>query len=297
MADQETLYARWLSGELTNIEIKSLKDSGEWSELEAIIRASDRLSLPRYDKEKAFAQLKPQKTKTIAFPLKTPWITGIAASLLVLLGAYLLLRPDTTKISAPFAQNQSFSFEDQSKVILNDGSSVSFDKGSWSSERKVSLTGEAMFQVEKGSPFIIETKNGSVTVLGTSFNVRSWGEHLYVECYSGRVQVENNNQSAILSLGESVNIIKGEMKQKDAITHQQPLWSSGTSKFYEESLENVFDEIERQYDIQIKRVETNKSFSGAFTHSDLNLALEQVCKPMGLQYNINIEKNIVTVSK
>ena len=42
MENKDTLYARWLSGELSVSELEQLKQSGELQELEAIIKATDR---------------------------------------------------------------------------------------------------------------------------------------------------------------------------------------------------------------------------------------------------------------
>ena len=58
MSDKDTLYARWLSGDLSAAEEEALKASGEWEELEAIIRASEGLTLPTFDAEVAYKQFK-----------------------------------------------------------------------------------------------------------------------------------------------------------------------------------------------------------------------------------------------
>jgi ferric-dicitrate binding protein FerR (iron transport regulator) len=59
-------------------------------------------------------------------------------------------------------------------------------------ERRVRLVGEAFFEVEEHStPFIVQTFNAEVTVLGTTFNVKAWPTSLdpatTVTLESGRV--------------------------------------------------------------------------------------------------------------
>jgi len=58
-------------------------------------------------------------------------------------------------------------------VVLNSKSTISFNKTDWKNNRQLTLDGEAYFKVEKGSTFTVNTNNGSVTVLGTQFNVNS----------------------------------------------------------------------------------------------------------------------------
>ena len=296
MADQDTLYARWLSNELSAEEISSLQASGELAQLEAIIKTSDDFTLPPYKKEEAFEALKARRKSTPVKRINFTYLSRIAAALLVLVGAYFLLRPGHITVSASFAENLTHRLEDNSIITLNDGSSITYDMKNWGKERKVTLVGEAHFQVEKGSPFTVETKTGIVRVMGTSFNVRAWDRNFYVECYSGSVLVKHGDQEAVLSQAQTVNIANGSMKPEQTINHQKPLWSTGTSKFYEESLNNVFDEIERQYNVKVETELHERIFSGVFIHDNLETALEQICKPMGLTFNINSNQSIVTIS-
>ena len=52
-SNKDTLYARWLSGELTKEEQQQLEGSTELADLEAIISTADQLTLPKYDAEAA----------------------------------------------------------------------------------------------------------------------------------------------------------------------------------------------------------------------------------------------------
>ena len=89
MENTDTLYSRWLSGELSPSEIKALKASGEWKELEAIIKAADSLSLPTMDLDASYEALKTQKLKSATKVRRLPlaWAYGIAAGVLLLITA------------------------------------------------------------------------------------------------------------------------------------------------------------------------------------------------------------------
>ncbi len=189
MENLDTMYARWLSGELTEQELASLRESGELEELEKMKASLEGLSLPAYNKDAAFDKLQHrnssknnvtgQESSTISESTKRRTlgigrVLAIAATLLILVSAFFFFPDSSTQISAPNGVEFSYDFQDGSSVKLNDGSSLSLKEKNWATSRSVSLTGEAYFEVEKNeAPFIIDTRLGRVEVLGTKFNVRS----------------------------------------------------------------------------------------------------------------------------
>lgn len=65
------------------------------------------------------------------------------------------------------------------------------------------------------------------------------------------------------------------------------MWTAGEFNFEEESLENVFDEIERQFNVSIQYSSVaERSFSGSFNRGDLEIALQVVCEPMNLTFDL-----------
>jgi len=299
--NKDTLYARWLAGDLSAEEEQALQSSGELEELETVINAADKLTLPKYDATAGFDRFKvknskPKIAKVSTLKTRRIWpMIAAAASILLLIfvGNLLLSGPDT--IETGNMATLMHQFKDQSSVVLNDGSSIVYDESNWEKERTMELMGEAIFKVEKGRPFIVNTRAGKVEVLGTSFNVRAWGEKLYVECYTGKVQVTYKGQQVILEKGESVNGVLGQLKEKQTIRHDQPLWSTGNSRFYEEPLSQVFEELERQYDVQINAPTLDRPFSGNFRHDDLELALNAICKPMGLEFEVSGDGKVIEI--
>ena len=296
---KDTLYARWLAGELTEAEQQQLLHREEVDELERIIESADQLQLPKYDAEAAYSQFrKKHPSKKVKVRSISPrWWMGVAAGLALLVLALTFFGNRTQEASASFADNTTHTLPDQSTIVLNDGSSIRYQKGNWEGERVVQLTGEALFSVQKGSSFTVQTVNGTVEVLGTQFNVRAWGNKLHVECYEGKVQVTSHQQETILTPNESVNVVKGTMQEKQLITHQQPLWSTGSSRFYEENINQVFAELERQYNIQVEVPMMNGAFTGVFPHNDLESALKNICLPKQLKYEINENGNFVIISE
>lgn len=92
---------------------------------------------------------------------------------------------------------------DGSQITLNAHSQIAYAKSFGKKNRDISLNGEAYFDVTKGSiPFIISAGETQTTVLGTSFNIRSYESEDAVELMvvSGKVQFEDKEQKHTIVL-------------------------------------------------------------------------------------------------
>ena len=100
----------------------------------------------------------------------------VAASIIVVLGlswfAYQTLYNSMNTIET-FANKAEVTLPDGTHVSLNAYTKLSYPKTFADNERKISLNGEAFFDVvrDESKPFIIDAKDAEITVLGTSFNV------------------------------------------------------------------------------------------------------------------------------
>lgn len=303
MKDKETLYARWLSGDISPEELQQLKDDDVLESLEQVIRASDQMSMPKYDTAAGFKKFKakhiakedPKSAKEIPLGRKNwRWIAGIAASVLLIIGITTVFDQDEVYL-AENGKTEKVTPGDGSTITINDGSRISYNYDEWGEERMVQLKGEALFDVEKGKPFIVKTQHGEIQVLGTQFNVRAWGSDLYVTCYEGKVMVLSEGQEMILIKGERVDVIDGLMKEKQDISEQTPTWMAGVSRFTNEDITDVFAELERQYDIKVTMSDMNRRFTGRFSHQNLEDAVSSICKPLGLQYIISADGSSIQI--
>ena len=72
--------------------------------------------------------------------------------------------------------------------------------------------------------------------------------------------------------------------------NQSKAWIDGEFNFQNESISNVWKEIERQFAVKVLyRGDQQRKYSGVFNNGDLSKALDGICGPMGLQYKINNE--------
>ncbi|MBK9257634.1 MAG: FecR family protein [Saprospiraceae bacterium] len=189
---------------------------------------------------------------------------------------------------------------DQSQVVLNSISSISYNPDKWEKERKVKLEGEAFFKVQKGEKFTVLTKAGNVQVLGTSFNVFVRENDFITSCFTGRVGVEVPDSPELILLNPGEKMEKYHNKELSKTTfsveNDQINWTSGVFKFDKAAFEEVVAEFERQfnYDVIIPDGVEQRFYTGFFKNTDLNEALESIAWPMGLKFEVQGDKILLT---
>ena len=162
---------------------------------------------------------------------------------------------DTVNINSDLGiREKVISLSDGSKIYLNAGSRLSYSKDYDTESRKVSLNGEAYFDVKKGiNPFIISTEYAEITVLGTKFNVRSRDDGFEVGVNEGSVKVHNDLQSMELSQGEQIDINPEYPKtfSSSKMADFYPGWKNNKLICDNSSLVKICDELERIYNVKI----------------------------------------------
>lgn len=246
---------------------------------------------PPFDKtnDEAWVDLQPKlsqskKGKVLRFSWKPIVSVAAAAAVIVMIvmvwpKSRLILRE--TKV----AQTEVITLPDGSVMTLNASSSVSFNED-WSKERTLILDGQAFFNVNKGSKFSVVSENGVVEVLGTSFDVFARGDKFRVACYTGKVKVTSGESKIELTPGSTAER-KGKALIFSTFNLADASWLTGEFIYNEEPLMNVMDELSRQFNVKIIFPDlSGRLYSGRFSNKDLNEALELVCLPMGLTFEI-----------
>jgi len=283
---------KWFNNELSSEEIEDLKQSEDLQTLENIAHYSSQLQTPKVDvfaALEAFKTRNQSKKKTKVRTLDFKALYRVAAVLVVMLtSAYFLFFNNTKSFETQIAQTKTVTLPDNSEVILNSASKLSFNEKKWADKRALTLEGEAYFKVQKGQTFNVNTTSGVVTVLGTQFNVKERKNYFEVNCYEGLVSVTYNNKTIKLPPGKTFRVINGIIENVEDINAQNPSWIKQESSFNKIPLNQVIAELERQYDlkIKVKGVDTSKLFTGSFTHTDKEIALQAVTIPLQLSYRI-----------
>lgn len=283
---------RWLNNELSEDEVNDLKQSENLETLEKIAFYASQMQAPKMDEQQALDAFKERhlsKKDTKVIPLNFKTFIRVAAVFVVLLASsYFLFFNNAKSFETQIAQTQNVTLPDASEVILNAHSTLKYNKKTWKDKRDLELSGEAFFKVSKGQKFTVHTHVGSVQVLGTQFNVKERPNYFEVQCYEGLVAVTYNNKTLKLSKGKSFRVLNGAIQVVEDFNAENPSWLQAESSFDKVPLSQVVSELERQYDLNIdyKAVDGSQLFTGTFTHSDKNIALQSITIPLKLSYKI-----------
>ena len=296
--DQEYLIKKWLTDELTEAEAIAFDALDDAQLNKDIIKQASHFKAPDTAKIEDFEVFKKRydasKTNTKTAFWKSPMFR-IASVIVVALGIYYTLNfNNTTEIQTLASQKTTIELPDHSVVTLNAVSEIAFNEKSWKNNRSLQLEGEAYFKVAKGKTFDVVTTSGTVTVVGTEFNVLQRDGIFQVQCYEGVVTVVSDTLSRQLVAGDSFKIYKHQFSQS-TIQGAKPQWTDYISTFDAIALKDVLSELERQYNIEIttKNVNLDKLFSGGFTHTNMNDALISITQPMNLSYTLNSSNRVV----
>ncbi|NTD99249.1 FecR family protein [Agrobacterium tumefaciens] len=173
--------------------------------------------------------------------------------------------------------------------------------------------GEAFFQVKPNArkPFQVKTRNYLTTVLGTSFNIRSYaGENTYqVAVNTGKVKVEkiNENRSQLLSAG----LIKGQILNfneqnhapviKDGNVENLMAWTSGKNLQLENmDLIQIGKALERQYGLPVKVLlgkEKKLKYTIAFNELKIGDAVQTLALKTGINYQLTNQSLIIKTDR
>ncbi len=226
------------------------------------------------------------------------WMAAAAIVLLFSVSFWWVNQSQPVTIESARAEHRTVNLPDGSTVVLNAESRVSFDKNKWDEDRSIHLDGEGFFEVKKGIPFRVTTAQGTVSVLGTSFNVYVRDEKLEVACFTGEVKVTNSE-------GLDEHLTPGKALEKEASSTENlrlfqveiqkiGSWKKGKFYFDNEPLIDVIAVLERQYDVTVvfPGLE-NVPYYGWFTNQNLEQALKTICSPLGIQFQYTHEGHIL----
>ncbi|MFT7442301.1 MAG: transmembrane sensor [Maribacter sp.] len=288
---------KWLNRETSDEDLVRLKETDDFKTLEKIAHYSAQIETPKVDVKEALAALKiktqnsSKKGKVVHFNFKQ--LYKYAAAIVVLFAtSYFLLFNNTSSFKTEFAQTKTFNLPDNSEVVLNANSKIIYSKKDWEKSRNLTLKGEAYFKVQKGKKFTVNTAIGEVTVLGTQFNVKERANYFEVKTFEGLVSVTYKGKEIKLPRGTIFKVVNGVIDATNTFDVNEKSWLQKESNFKSIALRFVLAEIENQfeYTIETKDVDLDILYSGGFTHTDINIALQSITIPLQLSYKIDGKK-------
>lgn len=163
----------------------------------------------------------------------------------------------------------NMTLSDGSRLWLNAGSSVTFPVAFIGKERRVSITGEAYFEVshDPSKKFTVEANGVMTKVLGTHFNINAYQDEdaIRVTLLEGsvRVSVPDGKFSTIKPGEQVVKTESGELKvNKDVDVDGVIAWKNAMFSFHDTNIKDIMKEVARWYDVDIVFQGDQRDFKG-----------------------------------
>lgn len=191
----------------------------------------------------------------------------IAAAIVGIIGAayfgkiyyHRLLSKQQTLISVPAGQRMQMTLADGTLVHLNAGTTLEYPVVFSHKDRRVKLTGEALFEVAHDAkhPFIVETFATNLQVLGTKFNVLADpnNEVFSTTLIEGKVKVTNRNdpaESIIMQPNDMVVLENGRLYKERVPDFADLCWTEGLIHLKKMPFDELMAIFERAFDVRIE---------------------------------------------
>jgi transmembrane sensor len=230
-----------------------------------------------------------------------PLAVAASLALIAVISIFLYRYAGESVIEVGRGETATIILPDNTEVWINSDSKVSYKSREWEKKRSVRVEGEAFFSVTQGSGFTVEFEIGFIEVYGTSFNLFARKNNFEVICKTGKVIVEISDMKLREDLfgGEGILIsIKDEGSTYERFETgkiKKTGWIDGEFHYNNATLTDVFDEIERQFDVTISVPDAylGRRYTGFFSRDNIREALDMVCIPMNISYRIINGKKII----
>lgn len=202
------------------------------------------------------------------------------------------------KVVSQKGERASVILPDGTRVYLNAESSLSYPASFTLKNRTVRLTGEAYFEVkhDASAPFIVETDEVEVKVLGTTFNLCAnlhdkWFEASLVE---GSIEVTPykypQKQVHLSPLQKAhYNLQTGDLNIIKTDLHVETAWKRGDLIFRNQPFLQIVEKLEAFYgvSIQVKGSYPAELFTGSYHETDVI----EVLKNLQQHYTFDYQKS------
>ncbi|PWN05311.1 FecR family protein [Rhodohalobacter mucosus] len=229
------------------------------------------------------------------------WIWGrymVAAAALIIAVSWYLFVPVT--VTAPYGEQVTLDLPDGSQAELNSGTSITYNRALFGrTDRDLTLNGEAWFDVTpSGIPFTVKANGTLTSVLGTSFNIRSWSSDpendTELSVSSGRVAFMPQQD-----IRRGVTLEPGQLSRWDpSLTEPTtpvsvPIseitgWRENRIIFREQSLRVIINELERRFDttidLDVPGAEDDPITAYYNSPQNLQTVLDDISMVKGLRY-------------
>lgn len=247
-----------------------------------------------WDKVGAKMYSSPQRKKIF-----NPIIIRIAATILIITAiasAIFITSSSSSKKhkiyqTAEVDRPEIIKLKDGSVVVANSNTTLKTPISFSTTERLVSLDGEAFFNVkhQQDIPFVIETTEGNIRVTGTEFTIKTTEENtteVYVKSGSVEIYKTNGNEKIELTPEDIGVITKDNLIKKKNTNVNYLAWKTRELRFSADKLQYVAQVIGDVYHKEISFNDTTLKpllFTSTFTDEPLEDVLHTISTVFGFE--------------
>lgn len=199
-------------------------------------------------------------------------------------------------VTAEKGQRASITLPDGTKVWLNSDSKISYDNRYGETDRRISLSGEAYFEVSKDKEhrFIVAAGGMEVEALGTTFNVKAYdNEDVTTTLFSGKVKASVGKNVAIL-LPSQYAIYSPTARRLLTKTSKNveyaKMWHTNELAFDAATLSEIGATLSRIYNFEIVFASENikkHRFTGVVKNNSLENVLQIISMTAPIYYQFH----------
>ncbi|MDE5611685.1 MAG: FecR domain-containing protein [Odoribacter sp.] len=200
------------------------------------------------------------------------------------------------EVVVPGGERMSIVLSDGTRVWLNSESAIRYPARFGNGKRVVTVKGNVYFEVEKDvdRPFVVVMKDMVTEVLGTSFEVNTYGDHnrIFMTLVEGTVRVKAGGNSVVAQPDERItfDLTSGKMNAETVDAAGEVVWKDGLLVVRNEPFSDVTRKLERWFGVSVQDLSTRGNdllFSGVFERGDVETALETICANLNINYTID----------
>ncbi len=278
-------------------------------------------NMPQYKIENSYKKLQARlNSRSKTFRLKTNLLLKYAAVLLLFLCtlplAFYLKNQFSnetdlkyTSVVAKYKQIAEVILPDSSVVLLNSGSTLTYNNNYSRDNRDLSLTGEAYFDIKKNKkiPLTVSINDFKVKVLGTKFNVSAYpdDQKITVALETGAVELQHEISKSFsykLEPGEiaEYNTTIKDVRVKKTSIGDYTAWKNGLLVFKDTPMDEVIKVLERKFNADFIVEDTaiyEPAFNATFRDENLVEVLDYIKFTCHVNYTLSKDDSNRTIIK
>lgn len=208
------------------------------------------------------------------------------------------------EITVPAGERFTVQLSDGTKAWINSESSIRYPVCFGKDKREVEVRGNVYFEVAKDSscPFIVVAREMRTEVLGTSFEVNTYGDHgrVSVTLVEGSVKVYAGERTFMIRPDQQflLDTCNGRMEIAEVNAGDKVRWKDGILFIGNEPFDELVRKLERWYGIRIVNetgIVFNQLFRGVFEREDdIRVIMYSICKNLNIDYVIEKDRIVLT---